>query len=141
MAKVKQVLNAKGEHYGYQFICPACDHPVTLPTAPEHTGHAWGFNGDLDKPVFTPSVLQQSSRWSKARRAEAAAIKARTGAWPTRDELPDDVHYVCHSFVGCNGAAPGQIIFLADCTHALVGQVVDLPDVESEWGTRDADGE
>ena len=36
---------------------------------------------------------------------------------------------VCHSFVGCNGALPGQIIFLSDCTHDLAGQVVDLADL------------
>jgi hypothetical protein len=27
--------------------------------------------------------------------------------------------HVCHSFMSCNGAAPGQIVFLGDCTHAL----------------------
>ena len=36
---------------------------------------------------------------------------------------------VCHSFVGCNGAQPGEIIFLPDSTHHLAGQVRPLP----EW--------
>jgi hypothetical protein len=33
---------------------------------------------------------------------------------------------VCHSFV-----TDGRIQFLNDCTHALAGQTVDLPEVES----------
>lgn len=33
---------------------------------------------------------------------------------------------VCHSFV-----RDGRIEFLSDCTHALAGQTVDLPEVES----------
>jgi hypothetical protein len=32
----------------------------------------------------------------------------------------------CHSFV-----ANGRIQFLGDCTHALAGQTVDLPEIES----------
>lgn len=142
MAKVKHVGDGQGGHYGWKFICPACDWPVVLPTTgcSDPTKPAWTFNGDVDVPVFGPSVLQQWSRWSKARRAEADAFKERHGRWPTKDELPDDVHKVCHSFVGCNGAAPGQIIFLSDCTHKLAGQVVDLPDVEHDWqGGDDAD--
>lgn len=34
-------------------------------------------------------------------------------------------HKVCHSFV-----TDGKIQFLADCTHKLAGQTVDLPNVE-----------
>lgn len=35
---------------------------------------------------------------------------------------------VCHSFV-----TDGRIQYLADCTHALAGQTVDLPDWEAAW--------
>jgi hypothetical protein len=84
---------------------------VVLPThwtpqgmAPNlETSPHWSFNGDLAKPVFGPSIL-------------------------SRYDTPEKKH-VCHSFVGCNGAAPGQIIFLGDCTHALAGQTVELPDL------------
>lgn len=139
MAKVKPVMNSAFSLYGHKFICPGCDWPVVLPTSREATGHAWGFNGDLDKPVFTPSVLQKWSRWSPQRRALAEEFKAEHKRWPTKEEMPDDEHHVCHSFVGCNGAQPGQIIFLDDCTHKLRGQVVDLPDVESDWKGGDDD--
>lgn len=35
----------------------------------------------------------------------------------------------CHTFVGCNGAQPGQIIYLGDCSHALAGQVRPLAEM------------
>lgn len=34
--------------------------------------------------------------------------------------------HVCHSFI-----RDGRIEFLSDCTHALAGQTVDLPDIEA----------
>lgn len=65
----------------------------------------WQWNQDREKPVFSPSLMHQ---------------------W---DEGPGREKRVCHSFVGSNGAQPGQIYFLGDCTHALAGQMRDLP----EW--------
>jgi len=42
--------------------------------------------------------------------------------------MPDGVsEYRCHSFV-----RDGRIEFLSDCTHALKGQTVDLPDLP-DW--------
>ncbi|UQN09386.1 hypothetical protein M1R55_22785 (plasmid) [Deinococcus sp. QL22] len=63
---------------------------------------AWTWNGDTGKPVLSPSAL--------------VTLK-----------YPDKTH-VCHTFVGCNGAQPSEIIFLSDCTHHLAGQVRELPD-------------
>ena len=111
-----------GTWYGVRFICPACSkgdprrdgyhpHYVVLPTnnwQPE--GHSptvrqptWSFNGDMERPTFVPSVLQQY------------------------DYGPDDnrKHFVCHSFV-----RDGRIQYLDDCTHAMAGQTVDLPEIE-----------
>ncbi|MCL4695464.1 MAG: hypothetical protein KJ023_00155 [Burkholderiaceae bacterium] len=51
------------------------------------------------------------------------------GQWTgkyVRDAVGNPLRSVCHSFVGCNGAQPGQIVFLSDCTHALAGQVREL---------------
>ncbi len=44
MAKIKETGNQ------YYFHCPGCDmvHGV---------GKSWEFNGDLEKPTFSPSVL------------------------------------------------------------------------------------
>jgi len=97
------------------FHCPGCrtGHQVRIDPA---FGSAWGFNGSGDAPTFTPSVLvkgtqvecDQNGRW--------------TGDW-LRDANGDPLPMVCHSFV-----TDGRIQFLSDCTHALAGQTVDLPD-------------
>lgn len=81
----------------WAFECPGCGdwHFV-------HEGR-WTFNGDPDRPTFTPSIL----------------IKR---PW---DNVNDDgKQHVCHSFV-----TDGRIQFLADCTHRLAGQTVELPEV------------
>lgn len=86
-----------GEHLftAVWFWCPGCDSPHRVLTDPPE--QAWGWNGDLTAPTFTPSVLV-----------------TRPGGIPDR----------CHSFV-----TDGRIQYLTDCTHALAGQTVPLP----EW--------
>lgn len=61
---------------------------------------AWGFNGDFERPTLTPSVL---SRWCNA---------------------DDVVEQVCHVFI-----REGHIQFLNDCTHALAGKTVEMPEL------------
>ena len=82
------------------FECPSCQmvHRIMHYSGLEPR---WGWNGSLDSPAFTPSVLVRYA-WSDGER-------------------------VCHSFV-----TDGRIQFLGDCTHALAGQTVDLPDWEDE---------
>lgn len=69
----------------------------------------------FDAPTFTPSIRV-------------------TGVQPLSDEELDRVlkgekietiPLCCHSFV-----TDGKIQFLGDCTHKLVGQVVDIPEWE-----------
>ncbi len=72
----------------------------------------WTFNGDGDRPTFSPSVLVKGT--VPITDEEHAAIM--TGG--TIEPKP----LVCHSFV-----TNGCIRFLDDCTHALSGQTVDLP--------------
>ena len=77
---------------------------------------AWGWNGDVEKPVFTPSVLT---------------------TYPGRDAGDEGAPpAVCHTFVGCNGAQPGEVIFLGDCTHRLAGTVQPLQDLP-DWARDD----
>ena len=82
-------------------------------------GPRWGWNGDVNKPTFSPSVLVRSG----------CSVPGYDGGgcWCTYyAEYPEEVQDfkcgVCHSFV-----ADGRIQFLSDCTHALAGQTVDLP--------------
>jgi len=84
------------------FWCPGCDgaHGIQVGDGP---GPRWGYNGNPAKPTFTPSVLVRYD----------GSDAGRDGAPPA----------VCHSFI-----TDGRIQFLSDCTHALAGQTVDLPD-------------
>jgi len=90
--KVTEVKDTKGEHRGWMIFCPGCGHGHVYDTR-------WTFNGDMNKPTFTPSYLS----------------RCKSG--------PEKTLSVCHSFV-----TDGRIKFLNDCTHALAGQTVDLPD-------------
>lgn len=98
------------------FFCPGCNdlHQVLVA---HHTRPVWTWNGDLEKPVFGPSLLV---------------------SYPANPDAGDDFaewrkERVCHSFIGCNGAQPGEIIFLGDCTHALAGKVVPIPELPERW--------
>ena len=88
------------------FICPGCGQYHRIPTvhnpAEGKVHPVWGFNGDLEKPTFTPSIL---TRWT---------------------EGEDYKKQVCHSFV-----KNGKIEFMGDSTHRLAGQTIELPDVTS----------
>lgn len=89
------------------FRCPGCGevHMITVGDGP---GPRWGYNGDPDRPTFTPSILVT---WSEP-----------SDDPDEFDDTSKDIKHVCHSFV-----TDGQIQFLGDCTHALAGQTVDLP--------------
>lgn len=94
------------------FWCPGCDgfHQVGVKSP---ATVIWGFNGNGDAPTFTPSVLVQGS--AKLTADEYQRVLA--------GESVQTAKTVCHSFV-----TDGRIQFLGDCTHALAGQTVDLPD-------------
>jgi len=83
---------------------------------------SWGFNGDYDKPTFTPSVLVSGVKTTKDADGEW------DGGWE-RDAAGNTIPEVCHSFV-----TDGKIQFLGDSTHELSGQTVELrakPDREA----------
>ncbi len=98
------------------FWCPGCNeaHQIRV----EGQG-AWGFNGNGDRPTFTPSVLVRGETWTPPVTAENID-EWRRKPWPQTK-----VASVCHSFV-----TDGRIQFLGDSTHALAGKTVDLPDFD-----------
>lgn len=71
MAKVGRITNQDGTDVSYAFDCPGCGigHSFRV----DGSGPKWSFNGDVDKPTFSPSLLV---RWVKG-----------------------GVDVVCHSFV------------------------------------------
>lgn len=96
------------------FWCPGCNqaHGVRICEG------GWTWNQNAERPTFSPSVLVRGYELS----AEGYAMIARGESPPAGTRYPG-LKVVCHSFV-----ADGRIQFLGDCTHALRGQTVDLPD-------------
>lgn len=107
--------------------CPGCDGPHTIQTG-EGPGPRWAWNGDAERPTFTPSVL---TWWDEPangddvealkRDIEAARARREAGATGAEAKIPT-ASKRCHSFV-----VDGQMQMLADCTHALAGQTVPIP--------------
>jgi hypothetical protein len=86
------------------FFCPGCKcaHGVVVTHEPK-----WGWNGNMEKPSFTPSILVNGFDWV---------------GYP-QDKFPRPKSMIrCHSFV-----TDGNIQFLGDCEHELKGQTVPLP--------------
>ena len=107
------------------FLCPGCGerHQVTVDAA--SSGPVWGYNGNPDAPTFTPSILVRGVRIDGGD-AEIDRIIDTYKLPEDRKKMLADrrINTVCHSFV-----TDGRIQFLGDCTHALAGQTVDLPDI------------
>lgn len=117
-SKLRKWASPNGDE-GVTYYCQGCNSAHSIKTK---GGGAWGWNGDVEKPVFTPSVLVTG--FEKPTDDEIDRIMA--GEKIERRPLR------CHTFVGCNGAQPGEVIFLGDCTHALAGQTWPFPDLP-DW--------
>lgn len=89
----------------YAFYCPGCGH--------EHVYHTvgqvrWDFNGDMDKPTFTPSLL---NRWGKY--ADPKWVEPED----QHPDKPGSWSGICHLFV-----TNGVINYCGDCTHSYAGK-------------------
>lgn len=103
-ARAKLVRHDDGRTYGIRFECPGCSEPHVVPTLPEPKG--WTWNDSIETPTLSPSIL-----------VHPHGVLNGDG---TVGQTPR-----CHSFV-----TDGRIQFLSDCTHALAGQTVDLPEIQ-----------
>jgi len=103
MAKLrKSKVQSKGLP-DYTFFCPGCGCEHGIFTEKHNSLNAiWSFNGDINRPTFSPSILV---KWTR-----------------TLDGVTD---FVCHSFV-----KDGMIQYLGDCTHHMAGQTVELPEID-----------
>lgn len=117
MGQISRCLRRTSD--GYSFWCPGCRemHQVWTDRAERP---CWTFDGNVEHPTFTPSLL------ITGKQIEQDAQGNWTGEWI---KGPDGkaLDHVCHSFV-----TAGRLLFLADCTHVLKGQTVDLPDLP-QW--------
>lgn len=99
--RFKRCVDGAGKLYGYCFHCVGCDDEHVVPT---EGPTAWQFNGDVDRPTLSPSILV----YERQHMTDAGVV--------TRPR--------CHSFV-----RDGRIEYLGDCGHALAGQTINLPEL------------
>lgn len=84
------------------FWCIGCDGAHTVNIGSELSPN-WHFNGDIEKPTLSPSVL----------------VRYNGADADTLEGLPS----VCHSFV-----RDGKIQYLGDSTHKLANTEIELPE-------------
>lgn len=107
--KVKGITNKDGLRVLMVFWCPGCAKPhpyrVARDRGEDSRYPVWSFNGDQEKPTFTPSLLVHQNR-----RADGTI------------EQP-----LCHLFL-----TNGVIQYCSDSQHALAGQSVPCPEWDDE---------
>ena len=96
------------------FWCPGCKSSHHVKVIDDGARPLWGFNGDYDRPTFSPSILVNGAKTITDENGDW------TGDWE-KDANGNTIPTVCHSFV-----RDGQIQFLSDSTHELAGQTVAL---------------
>lgn len=114
MSAINRVLRSV-EGGRFMFWCPGCNEAHVV-------GPTWAYNGNPDAPTFSPSILVRSGHYYQPDKQCWCSHKEQTG------EDPPFKCFQCHSFV-----RDGQIEFLSDCTHALAGKTVPLPDWPDAW--------
>ncbi len=111
--KVTKVTSQEGKRVGWTFFCPGCSayhmyytEPWTKTWKnPPEPGGVWTFNGDVEAPTFTPSLLIFEHK-----RPDGTIHQPR-----------------CHLFV-----TNGQIRYCGDSNHELKGKTVDMIEVGKE---------
>jgi hypothetical protein len=86
--------------------CPACDEAHPLPDG-------WTFNGDFERPTFTPSFKHSGMQ-------RVIVDRKWTGEW-VRDAAGNPAPRVCHYIL-----MAGVLNFCADCSHAMAGKSAPL---------------
>mgnify|MGYP000881591458 FL=1 len=120
MSQLSPILRDSSDN-GLAFWCPGCNTAHRI----QHgagAGPRWGWNGSADKPTFTPSVRVKSGHYASGYDGTNCWCTFNAECVAAGDEPSGFQCGVCHSFV-----TDGRIQFLADCTHSLAGQTVDLP--------------
>jgi len=86
----------------FWFWCPGCktNHRFVTKLAEGETGPCWSFDGNLEAPTFSPSLLYN-----------------RDGGDPAKG-----VHR-CHLFL-----RKGMVEYLPDCTHEYAGKTIPVQD-------------
>jgi hypothetical protein len=121
MSKVRNLAGG-----GVVYFCPGCDDVHQINS--HRTGPQWTFNGNYEKPTFSPSVLYTTGHYVTGESGKTCwcTFEAR---YPEYKGRKNPKCYRCHSWV-----RDGMIQYLADSTHALAGRTVPVPEWPYEPG-------
>lgn len=112
MAKFKRSCDSWCDRQGesYSYICLGCDqtHLVYVQPCDRKNIHVWKFNGDIETPTLSPSVV-----------------------FEIKFAIPEKPNIKCHHFI-----RDGKIQYLNDCTHKYAGQIIDIPDWQETYGDK-----
>lgn len=90
--KIKQVDMGEGQKPAWRHWCPGCggNHVIYTDSRSQLNGHAWAFDGNLDRPTFSPSVniVGQCHYFIRAGRIEYCSDSKHALAGKTVD-LPE----------------------------------------------------
>jgi len=105
----------------YSFECPGCKFTHFINTDPRNPAKnkeksVWGFNGNMDRPTFTPSILFRVGKYVPDLTPEQITHA---------EEMGPESNLVCHSYV-----MDGIIKILPDSTFNG-GKSFELPFVLS----------
>lgn len=102
------------------YWCQGCEgvHHVWV----EGEGAIWGWDGNVDAPTFTPSVLITSGHYVSSHKLGDKCWCTYAVEFPHRAALAPKCER-CHTFI-----RSGMVEFLGDCTHAFAGKTEPLPD-------------
>jgi len=125
----KKILRAVQQSEGgkwadYVFWCPGCKEGHGVWTTKQNgMGAIWTFNGNLERPTFTPSLLLRYTVNPPVDPATNDFKRGADGKYLTRADgkLLGCRDMVCHSYI-----RDGQIQFLSDCTHELANKTVPM---------------
>lgn len=94
------------------YWCPGCkgSHTITVNPVKGYRGPVWQFDGNFEKPTFSPSVRHFTPAGPYGENGEHVAERT-------------NCHYHIRS---------GMIEYCNDCQHELNGQTVPLPDFPIE---------
>jgi len=115
---------------GYSYWCQGCEEVHGVRT--DGPNAIWGFDGNLEAPTFTPSVLTMSGHYVSSHKPGDKCWCTFAVEFPTRAATAPKCSR-CHTFI-----RGGMVQFLGDCTHALAGQTLPLPDLPEHLRDRSA---
>lgn len=103
----KVLKSLRPDHLAYW--CPGCKTIHVVKIDPDQKP-CWTWNGNPDKPTFSPSIL----------------VKTGRAVDPKYEPHGNDPPEICHCFI-----RNGVIDFLTDCKHDLAGRKVEMVPCEN----------